>query len=54
MPTYEYVCKECKKTFTIEMKIAEHAKKKIACPECNSKKVEKKLTAFQTKTSRKS
>ena len=54
MPTYEFECKNCRKNFTLKMKIAEHEKKKFVCPECDSNKVKKKLTAFQTKTSSKS
>ncbi|MBC2714448.1 MAG: zinc ribbon domain-containing protein [Desulfobacteraceae bacterium] len=54
MPTYEFNCEKCQKNFTLKMKIAEYEKKKFTCPECNSNKVKKKLTAFQTKTSRKS
>ncbi len=54
MPTYEYNCENCRKNFSLKMKIAEYEKKKITCPECDSPKVKKQLTAFQTKTSRKS
>jgi len=54
MPTYEFECENCQKNFTKIMKIAEYEKKKYTCPECDSHKVKKKLTAFQTITSRKS
>jgi putative FmdB family regulatory protein len=54
MPTYEFECKNCQKNFTLKMKIAELEKKKVTCPECDSNKVKKRLTAFQTKTSSKS
>jgi len=36
------------------MAIAEHEKKKFICPKCDSNKVKKKLTAFQTITASKS
>jgi putative FmdB family regulatory protein len=55
MPAYEYTCKDCKKDFTVFLTIKEfEAKPKIACPSCRGDNVEKKLTAFFTKTSKKS
>ncbi len=55
MPTYEYLCKECKKDFAVFLSIKEYeAKPKITCSQCKSDKVEKKITAFFAKTERKS
>jgi putative FmdB family regulatory protein len=54
MPQYEYACKECKKTFSLIMTLAEYDKGKVACPKCKSKKVEQKFVAFFTVTSKKS
>lgn len=54
MPTYEFTCQECNKTFTLIMKISDYEKKKYLCPQCNSKKVVQQITAFQTITSKKS
>jgi putative FmdB family regulatory protein len=54
MPTYEYVCKACKKTFTTIMTLAEYEKGQAACPKCKSKKVEQKAAAFYAVTSKKS
>ncbi|MEW6585646.1 MAG: FmdB family zinc ribbon protein [Nitrospirota bacterium] len=55
MPAYEYTCKDCSKDFTVFLTIKEYeAKPKITCSHCQSDKVEKKLTTFFTKTSRKS
>lgn len=55
MPAYEYTCKDCKKEFTVFLSIKEfETKPKINCPHCHSDNVEKKLTSFFTKTSRKS
>lgn len=54
MPTYEFVCDNCKKSFSLSMKISDYEKKKISCPKCKSKKVVQQLTAFQTITSKKS
>ena len=54
MPTYEYRCKKCRKTFEKTMTISEHEKPgKPACPKCGSRAVEQQPTAFQTVTSKK-
>jgi len=54
MPTYEYQCKECKKSFTLMMTITDHDKKRITCPKCKSKKVEQQFGGFFAVTSKKS
>jgi putative FmdB family regulatory protein len=54
MPTYEYVCKECKKTFTVILTIAEHESTRVACPKCKSKKTEQQFASFFAVTSKKS
>jgi putative FmdB family regulatory protein len=54
MPSYEYLCKDCKKTFTLILTLVEYEKGHIACPKCKSKKVEQKPAAFFAVTARKS
>ncbi len=54
MPSYEFVCKECKKPFTVTMTLQEYDKGHITCPKCKSKKVEQKAAAFFAVTSKKS
>ena len=54
MPSYEFVCKECRKTFTAVITLAEYEKRHFSCPRCKSKKVEQKLAAFFAVTSKKS
>ncbi len=54
MPAYEYLCKDCKKTFTLIMSLAEYDKARPACPKCKSKKVEQKPAAFFAVTAKKS
>lgn len=54
MPNYEFVCKDCKKPFTLIMTLAEYEKGHVACPKCKSKKVEQKPAAFFAVTSKKS
>jgi putative FmdB family regulatory protein len=54
MPTYEYRCQKCKEQFERIEHVAEHGKAKLRCPKCGSQKVERVLSAFFAKTSRKS
>jgi putative FmdB family regulatory protein len=54
MPTYDYLCKACKKTFTLTMTMVGHDKARVACPKCKSKKVEQQFAAFFAVTSKKS
>ncbi|MDT8070164.1 MAG: zinc ribbon domain-containing protein [Terriglobia bacterium] len=54
MPLYDYVCKECHKTFEIALTLAEHEKGIVRCPKCGSKKVEQEPAVFYAVTSRKS
>ena len=54
MPTYDFVCEKCKKSFSMVLKLAEYEKKKYRCPKCQSKKLKQKISGFQTITSRKS
>jgi putative FmdB family regulatory protein len=54
MPVYDYVCKDCNKTFEKIITLTEHEKEKISCPFCASKNVEQEATAFFAVTSSKS
>jgi putative FmdB family regulatory protein len=39
MPTYQYRCEKCEKTFERTYTISEHETAKPQCPKCGSKKV---------------
>ena len=54
MPTYEFYCEACKKSFTIILSLSEYEKLKYSCPECKAKKLKQQITSFQTVTSKKS
>jgi putative FmdB family regulatory protein len=54
MPSYEFLCKNCKKTFTVLLSLPEYEKGHITCPKCKSKKVEQKPAAFFAVTTKKS
>ncbi|MCX6143308.1 MAG: zinc ribbon domain-containing protein [Ignavibacteriales bacterium] len=55
MPTYEYICKECNKTFVVISTISQHEKdQKPACVNCGSKNVEQYYSSVTVITSKKS
>ena len=54
MPVYDYICKDCNKTFEKVITLTEHEKEVISCPHCGSKNVEQEATAFFAVTSSKS
>jgi putative FmdB family regulatory protein len=55
MPTYEYICKECNKTFVLISTISQHEKdQKPACVNCGSKNVEQYYSSVTVITSKKS
>jgi putative FmdB family regulatory protein len=54
MPTYDYICNECHKSFEEILTLTEHDKDKITCPHCGSRNVEQEAAAFFAVTSRKS
>ena len=39
MPTYEFYCEECKKSFIIILSISEYEKEKYSCPKCKDQKI---------------
>jgi putative FmdB family regulatory protein len=54
MPTYEYDCQDCHKTFSQTLTLAEADKQKVTCPHCHSANVEQRPSSFYAVTSRKS
>jgi putative FmdB family regulatory protein len=55
MPAYDYACKDCLKEFVIFLSLKEYeAVPKIVCPHCGSDHVERKISGFFAKTSKKS
>jgi len=54
MPTYSYRCEACRKEFSVQMTVAEHDRKRVKCPKCESRKVRQQLSTFGVKTSKKS
>jgi len=54
MQLYEYICRKCHKKFGEVLTIKEHESKKIECPKCHSKDLEKVIEPFVAVTSKKS
>ncbi len=55
MPSFEYLCRDCSREFIVFLSLKEYeADPKVTCPHCQSDHVERKLSAFTAKTSRKS
>jgi putative FmdB family regulatory protein len=54
MPTYEFLCTACKKTFSTMLSLAEYEKGKMVCPKCGSRKLTQRVTVFYAVTSKKS
>jgi putative FmdB family regulatory protein len=54
MSNYVFLCKDCKKEFTVLLHMAEVEKAKVECPHCGSKRVHQAVAAFSAMTSRKS
>ncbi len=53
MPTYDFRCRACKRTFSMTMGITARGRKRIKCPKCASQKVEPVFSPFFAKTARK-
>jgi putative FmdB family regulatory protein len=54
MPSYEYYCRKCERTFEVHMSIKEHASEQVRCPHCEGVEVEQRLAPFVAVTSKKS
>lgn len=53
MPTYEYYCADCRKSFEVSVALADYGKE-VVCPECKGKHVTRQLSTFQAVTRKKS
>jgi putative FmdB family regulatory protein len=53
MPVYEFICKKCKKRFSVTMPVAEYEKRRFKCPKCKSNQVRQQISTVQTITSKK-
>jgi putative FmdB family regulatory protein len=54
MPTYEYYCQKCERTFAMHRSLNEHDSEPVECPYCKEANVEQILSPFVAVTSKKS
>ena len=54
MPVYEYVCRDCEKTFEMRRPMSEATADNVKCPSCGSAWIERIYSSVYAKTSRKS
>ena len=54
MPSYDYYCRDCDRTFTVHMSLKDHDTAQVRCVQCQGTQVEQRLTAFVAQTSKKS
>jgi putative FmdB family regulatory protein len=54
MPDYDYECGECGRVFILHESLEEHGKgKRVTCPACGSKRVERTITSVYVTTAKK-
>ena len=54
MPTYEYHCQACDRTFTVHQSLEERDSAPVKCPHCQENNAEQVLSSFVAVTSKKS
>lgn len=54
MPVYEFRCRDCKSDFEIVSSIAGYDRKKVTCPDCGGKDVERLWSRVFAVTAKKS
>lgn len=54
MPVYEYLCRKCEKEFEVIKSISDFDPASVRCPNCRSKKVERRWSRVTAITSKKS
>jgi len=54
MPVYEFVCLDCKKKFSESKPISAYDLKKVKCPKCRHRRVERRWSTVHLETARKS
>jgi len=50
MPLYEFQCKKCGENFEIKCSLEEYEKTKPACPKCDSKEIQRRVSSFYVQT----
>ena len=43
MPLYDYICQRCSRRFEVFLSYAEYGRKRVACPQCGSREVRRRM-----------
>jgi putative FmdB family regulatory protein len=54
VPVYDFKCLKCEKAFQIEETISKYDPKKVKCPYCGEKELERVISGVSVQTSSKS
>jgi putative FmdB family regulatory protein len=54
MPLYDFVCLDCRKPFDIYLSYSDYGKKDVACPNCKSSSVKRRVPRVRVKKSEES
>ena len=54
MPVYEYLCRDCDKTFAITRSMSEAGATDVKCPSCGGNRIDRVYSTVYAKTSKKS
>jgi len=54
MPVYEFLCLDCKKKFSESKPISAYDPKKVKCPKCGRRRVERRWSTVHLETAKKS
>lgn len=54
MPTYPYICQNCKTSFIVSQSYTEYGKSEVLCQHCNSKNVSRRLARVRVARSEES
>jgi putative FmdB family regulatory protein len=54
MPVYEYVCRDCEKTFEMKRPMTEGVATDVKCPSCGGARIDRIYSSVYAKTSKKS
>jgi putative FmdB family regulatory protein len=52
MPVYQFVCRDCEKTFEMRRPMAEATAANVKCPSCGSARLDRIYSSVYAKTSK--
>jgi len=54
MPLYDFICLDCRQRFDIHLAYSDYGKKAVACPNCGSSRVKRRVPRVRVKKSEES